>query len=715
TKPRFVDLVDSHVSTSIEQDALSTSIPSTQEQEHSLIIFQGFEESLKTPHFHDDPLHESLHKDSTYQGLSSNVRPIHTPFKSLGRWTKDHPIANVMGDPSRSVSTRKQLQTDAMWCYFDAFLTYVEPKNFKEALTEPSWINAMQEEIHKFERLQSDEFGGVLKNKASLVAQGFRQEEGIDFEESFSPVARIEAIRIFVENAANKNMTIFQMDVKTAFLNGELKEDVYVSQPKGFVDQDNPSHVYKLKKALYDLKQAPHAWYDMLSSFLISQYFSKGAVDLTLFTRKAGNYLLLVQIYVDNIIFSSTNTALCNKFSNLMTTKFKMSMMGQMSYFLDKNKLDEDLQGTPVDATLYHGMIRSLMYLTSGRPDLIYSVCLCTRYQANPTENHLNAVKHIFRYLKGTINMGLWKIVTYQFTLTMLSALRFFALVGFISSSFKYMVSKHVPLWELLWFFIVANASITRMNLSLYAQLNWILSAFNEDATRDLIVVVDNTYVLNAKIRVRREYNDWKGDSGYTYLCEVKYPRFRTSFGFHPFQFSYPLRKLTMKEILYKFINEGRREHEEIGAFIRKFKTTNKLLLKERNNSLRELKFKVYRPYAMYEKLGLGEPKPTRMSLEVADRIDYLDTTILTKTQELLEDDQLDLFLIKNLEKSIDQSDLESCGEAVAWHAEGTSLVIASDAFSTIVENLFKKLELVKLEALLEVPIECSSVQQPRM
>ncbi|GJU88792.1 retrovirus-related pol polyprotein from transposon TNT 1-94 [Tanacetum coccineum] len=383
--PRAVDLADSLMSTSIDQDDPSTSIPSTQEQEHYLIISQGFEESPKTPHFHDDPLHESLHEDSTSQGSSSNVRPIHTLFESLGRWTKDHPIANVIGDPSRSVSTRKQLQTDAMWCYFDAFLTSVKPNNFKQAMTEPSWINAMQEEIYEFERLQvwelvpcldkvmliklkwifkvkTDEFGGVLKNKGRLVAQGFKQEEGIDFEESFAPVTRIEAIRIFVANAANKNMTIFQMDVKTAFLNG--------------------------------------------------------VVDPTLFTWKAGSDLLPVQIYVDDIIFASTNTALCTEFANLVTTKFKMSMMGQISFFLglqisqsprgiflnqskyaseiikkyglltsdsvdtpmvEKSKLDEDIQGKPVDATLYHGMIGSLMYLTSSKPDLIYAVCLCAR------------------------------------------------------------------------------------------------------------------------------------------------------------------------------------------------------------------------------------------------------------------------------------------------------------------------------------------------
>ncbi|GJS42648.1 retrovirus-related pol polyprotein from transposon TNT 1-94, partial [Tanacetum coccineum] len=411
--PRAEVLADSPVSTSIDQDASSTKSP-------------------KTPTFHDDPLNEFPNEDLTPQGSSSNVRQIQTPFEHLGRWTKDHPIANVISDPSRSVSTRKKLETNVMWCYFDAFLTLVEPKNFRQAMTEPSWIDAMQEEIHEFKRLEvwelvpcpdnvfliklkwiykvkTDKSGGVLKNKARLVAQGFRQEEGIDFEESFAPVARIEAIRIFVAYAAHKNMIIYQMDVKTAFLNGELKEEVYVSQPEGFVDQDNPSHVYKLKKALYGLKQAPRAWYDMLSSFLISQQFSKGAVDPTLFTRHAGNDILLVQIYVDDIIFASTNTAMCDEFANQMTNKFKMSMMGQMSFFLGlqisqspskiikkyglltsdsvdtpavkKNKLDEDLQRTPVDATLCRGMIGSLMYLISNaKPRFIRWILLLQEF-----------------------------------------------------------------------------------------------------------------------------------------------------------------------------------------------------------------------------------------------------------------------------------------------------------------------------------------------
>nr|GEY61753.1 retrovirus-related Pol polyprotein from transposon TNT 1-94 [Tanacetum cinerariifolium] len=143
--PRAIDLADSPVSTLINQDDPSTSIPSTQDQEHSLVISQCFEESPKTLHFHDDPLLESFHEDLTSQGLSSNVRPVHTPFEHLGRWTKDHPIANVIDDPSFSISIRKQLQPDVMWCYFDAFLTSVGPKNIKKEMTEPSWIDAMQE------------------------------------------------------------------------------------------------------------------------------------------------------------------------------------------------------------------------------------------------------------------------------------------------------------------------------------------------------------------------------------------------------------------------------------------------------------------------------------------------------------------------------------------------------------------------------------------
>ncbi|GKE67536.1 retrovirus-related pol polyprotein from transposon TNT 1-94 [Tanacetum coccineum] len=207
------------------------------------------------------------------------------------------------------------------------------------------------------------------------------------------------------------------MDVKTTFLNGILREEVYVSQPDGFVYQDNPNHVYKLKKALYGLKQAPRTRYDLLSSFPLSQKFSKGMVDPTLFTQKEGRDNLLVQIYVDDIIFSFTDLSLCETFIEIMCSKFKMSMMGKMSFLtsnpmdtpmVEKSKLDADPQGKEVDHTRYHGMIGSLMYLTASRPNFVFAVCMCARYQAKPTEKHLHAVKRIFRYLRGTINMGLW-------------------------------------------------------------------------------------------------------------------------------------------------------------------------------------------------------------------------------------------------------------------------------------------------------------------
>ncbi|GJS06641.1 retrovirus-related pol polyprotein from transposon TNT 1-94 [Tanacetum coccineum] len=330
----------------------------------------------------------------------------------------------------------------AIFCYYDAFLTAVEPKTYKDALTQACWIEAMQEELNEFERLEVwklvprpdkvmvitlkwiykvklDELGGILKNKARLVARDYRQEEGIDFEESFAPVARLEAKRIFLAFAAHMNMVIYQMDVKTAFPNGNMREEVYVSHPDRFVDKDQPNHVYKLKKVLYGLKQAPRAWYDMLSSFKISQDFSKGSVDPTLFISRDGKELLLVQIYVDDIIFAASTPKLCDLFSKIMCSKFKMSMMVKISFFLrlqilngyshgGKSKLDEDKEGKAVDPSHYRGMIGTLLYLIANRADLQFAICMCTRHQARPTEKYLNAVKRIFRYLKGTINRGLY-------------------------------------------------------------------------------------------------------------------------------------------------------------------------------------------------------------------------------------------------------------------------------------------------------------------
>ncbi|GJR77565.1 retrovirus-related pol polyprotein from transposon TNT 1-94 [Tanacetum coccineum] len=261
--------------TTIDQDAPSPSHSPSSSALQSPSIHQGVavestlvEENLFAP-VNNDPFINIFASEPTSEASSSE---------------DDHRLDNVIGNPSRPVSTKKQLATDALWCLHNSVLSKVEPKNFKSEKTEDCWFQAMKDEIYEFDRLQVwelvlqpdcvmkiafkwiykvklDEYGDVLKNKAWLVAKGYRQEEGIDFEESFAPVARIEAIRIFIANASSKNMTIYQMDVKTTFLNGELKEKVYVYQPEGFVDLDHLTHVYRLKKALYGLKQAPRAWY----------------------------------------------------------------------------------------------------------------------------------------------------------------------------------------------------------------------------------------------------------------------------------------------------------------------------------------------------------------------------------------------------------------------------------------------------------------------
>ncbi|GKF59221.1 retrovirus-related pol polyprotein from transposon TNT 1-94 [Tanacetum coccineum] len=177
---------------------------------------------------------------------------------------------------------------------------------------------------------KKDESILVIRNKIRLVAIGYCQQEGIDYDETFSPVARIEAIRLFLAYTAPKDFTVFQIDVKTAFLNGILKEEVYVGQPSGFVSKQYPDHVYALDKALYGLKQAHRAWYDVLLKFLVDSGFQKGSIDTTLFIKKKGKYIMLIQIYVDDIIFGSTNPKYCTKFSELMVKHFEMSMMGEI-------------------------------------------------------------------------------------------------------------------------------------------------------------------------------------------------------------------------------------------------------------------------------------------------------------------------------------------------------------------------------------------------
>ncbi|GJX39534.1 retrovirus-related pol polyprotein from transposon TNT 1-94 [Tanacetum coccineum] len=292
-----------------------------------------------------------------------------------------------------------------------------------------------------------DENGIVSRNKARLVSQGYNQQEGIDYDETYAPVARLESIRILLAYACALDFKLFQMDVKSAFLNGFINEEVYVAQPPGFIDFEKPDHVYKLKKALYGLKQAPKAWYDRLKAFLIKHEYKMGMVDNTLFTKKKSSNLIIVQIYVDDIIFGSTCQDMCDEFAKIMHDEFEMSMMGELNFFLglqikqmedgiffnqskyikemlkkfgledskpiktpmsSDTKLTKDEECESVDSTKYRGMIGSLLYLTASRPDIMFSVCLCARFQEALKTSHLEVVKRIFQYIKDTMHLGSW-------------------------------------------------------------------------------------------------------------------------------------------------------------------------------------------------------------------------------------------------------------------------------------------------------------------
>jgi hypothetical protein len=278
----------------------------------------------------------------------------------------------------------------------------------------------------------------VVRNKARLVAKGFSQVEGLDFDETFALVARLKAICMLLAYSSHHDIKLYQMDVQSAFLNGNINELVYVKQPPGFKDLRNPNHVYRLKKALYGLKQAPRAWYKRLSGFLVKQGFKIGRMDTTLFTKEVNGELFICQIYVDDIIFGSINDALSHEFATMMSREFEMSMIGELNFFLGiqikelkegtftsqdkyikdilkKFKMDDckaiktpmttnahlnlDVDGKPVDQSLYHFLIGSLLYLTAT---IFCLVCLCARFQANPKESHLSALKRILRYLKHT-------------------------------------------------------------------------------------------------------------------------------------------------------------------------------------------------------------------------------------------------------------------------------------------------------------------------
>ncbi|GJR98037.1 putative ribonuclease H-like domain-containing protein [Tanacetum coccineum] len=398
-------------------------------------IYKNPTDGIFTNSSYDD---EGAVADFTNLETVVNVSPIPT-----SRINSIHPSTLILGDPQSAVQTRSKVSKssgahafvsyiqkqrrnnhkDFQHCLFACFLSQNEPKKISEALEDESWVDAMQEELLQFKiqkvwilvdlpygkkaigtkwvyRNKKDERGVVVRNKARLVAQGHRQEEGIDYDEVFAPVARIEAIRIFLAFASYMGFIVYQMDVKSAFLYGKIDEEVYVSQPPGFIDPKYPQKVYKVVKALYGLHQAPRAWYATLSTFLLKNGYRRGTIDKTLFIKKDKHDIILVQVYVDDIIFGSTKKSWCDEFEAVMKVKQKEDgiSISQDKYVAEilkkfdfvsvkttstpietQKPLVKDKKASDVDVYLYRSMIGSLMYLTASRPDIMFAVCACSR------------------------------------------------------------------------------------------------------------------------------------------------------------------------------------------------------------------------------------------------------------------------------------------------------------------------------------------------
>ncbi|GJS58718.1 putative ribonuclease H-like domain-containing protein [Tanacetum coccineum] len=382
-----------------------------------------------------------------------------------------HPQSQILSDPKSSVQTQSKVKIhsrahalmsyiqeqqrnnhkDQQHCLFACFLSQEEPKKVADALQDSSWVEAMQEELLQFKlqqvwvlvdlphgvkvigtkwvfRNKKDERGVVIRNKARLVAQGYKQEEGVDYDEVFAPMASIKAIRLFLAFASFMGIIVYQMDVKSAFLYVTRPGSLFrcnpfwgcynVAQPPGFVDPDHPTKVYKVVKALYGLHQASRAWYATLSTFLEEHGYRRRAINKTLFIKKdkkdimfqissMGELTFFLGLQVkqkpDGLFISQ------DKYVAEMLKKFDLASVKTVITPIEtKVPLTKDEVVADVDVHLYRSMIGSLMYLTASRPDIMFAVCACSRFQVTPKTLHLHAVKRIFKYLKGKPNLGLW-------------------------------------------------------------------------------------------------------------------------------------------------------------------------------------------------------------------------------------------------------------------------------------------------------------------
>ena len=345
----------------------------------------------------------------------------------------------------------------------------LEPTGYWDAKEDPKWRAAMQEELAMIDKNQTWKLvkrpehkrvigvkwvfrtklnadGSINKHKARLVVKGYAQIFGVDFFDTFAPVARQDTIRMLLAIAAQKGWKISHLDVKSAFLNGLLEEEIYVEQPEGFVVKGHEDKVYLLKKALYGLKQAPRAWYSRIDEYLAQLGFVKSLSESTLYIKGDQTNFLVISLYVDDLLVTDSSAELIQQFKDDMMQVFEMSDLGEMSYFLGmeveqkngdificqrkyakemlkkfnmencksmttpmcpKEKLCKDVEEEQVDETLYRSLIGCLMYLTTTRPDILYTVNVLSRFMNCAKKSHFKGAKRVLRYVKGTLNYGI--------------------------------------------------------------------------------------------------------------------------------------------------------------------------------------------------------------------------------------------------------------------------------------------------------------------
>nr|GFB19587.1 hypothetical protein [Tanacetum cinerariifolium] len=356
---------------SIPVSAAATMVPSDDVPIHTSSLTDSMFDGEPTTRFHcpsdlrnHDPspgiISSSSYDDEFDTALNNVASSMEVSPVATKRINTIHPQSLIIGDPTSVVQTRSKKCSSG-------------PRRSKlgKYAIRTKWIL----------KNKRDARGIVVHNKARLVAQGHRQEEGIDYDEVFAP---------------------------SAFLYGIIDEEVYVTQPKGFVDPQHPKKVYKVVKAPYGLHQAPRAWYATFSSFLLKHGYRRGTINKTLFLKKNSRDIILVQVYVDDIIFESTKKAWCDEFEALMKGEFQMSAMGELTFFLAPKPKSKNESDSPVNVHLYRSMIGSLVYLTASRPDIMFAVSACSRHQVIPTTSNLEVVKKIFKYLKGQPKLSLW-------------------------------------------------------------------------------------------------------------------------------------------------------------------------------------------------------------------------------------------------------------------------------------------------------------------